>query len=132
VAALRGAAPERAPELSTELQTALYVDRLTLSDPATCRTVAEAAGLDAEAVVAAFEAPEARTEAEGDFRRAAELGVTGFPTLLAVDGERVTVLARGHATADDVDRRLAALGGATRTPRLTTPIPHHPNPEEHP
>ncbi|MDX2933990.1 DsbA family protein [Streptomyces ipomoeae] len=116
MAALRRAAPDRAAELAAAFQDAFYIDGQSLSDPATCRTAAEAAGLDAEAVVAAFEAPEARTEAEGDFRRAAELGVTGFPTLLAVDGERVTVLARGHATADDVDRRLAALGGATRTP----------------
>ena len=43
------------------------------------------------------------------FRYAAELGVTGFPTLLAVDGDRAIAVARGHATADDVDRRLASL-----------------------
>ena len=90
VAALRQAAPDRAVELATALQHAFYVDGRSLSDPATYRTVAEAAGLDADAVVAAFDAPEARAAAEADFRRAAALGVTGFPTLLAVDGERVT------------------------------------------
>jgi putative protein-disulfide isomerase len=47
--------------------------------------------------------------AAADFRRAAELGVTGFPTLLAVHGTTTAVLARGHATADQVDQRLAAL-----------------------
>ena len=47
-----------------------------------------------------------------DFRRAAELGVSGFPTLLAVDGDAVTALARGHATADEVGQRLAALATA--------------------
>ncbi|NEA98752.1 DsbA family protein [Streptomyces sp. SID13726] len=106
MAALRRAAPGRAAELATDLQSAFYVDGLSLSDPATYRKVAAAAGLDGEAVVAALEDPDA---AAGDFRRAAELGVTGFPTLLAVDGEHVTVLARGHATADEVDRRLASL-----------------------
>ncbi|GAB2764106.1 DsbA family protein [Streptomyces bullii] len=108
VAALRRVAPERAAELATDLQTVFYVDGQSLSDAATYRQLARAAGLDAEAVVAAFEAPETRAEAEADFRRAAELGVSGFPTLLAVDGERVTTLACGHATADEVDRRLAA------------------------
>jgi len=108
VAALRQAAPDRAADLAVALQRAFYVDGLSLSDPATYRKVAEAAGLDADAVVAAFEAPETQDAAEADFRRSAALGVTGFPTLLGIDGDLVTVLAHGHATADDVDRRLAS------------------------
>ncbi|WP_322747257.1 MULTISPECIES: DsbA family protein [unclassified Frankia] len=109
VAALRQAAPHRAVELATALQHAFYVDGLSLSDAATYRKVA---GVDGDAVAAAFEAPEAQAAAEADFRRTAELGVTGFPTLLAVDAGRVTTLAHGHATADDVDRRLAAFTAA--------------------
>ncbi|MCX4853415.1 DsbA family protein [Streptomyces canus] len=109
VAAVRQVAPDRATELATALQHAFYVDGLSLSEAATYRTVAQAAGLDADAVVAAFEAPEAQTAARADFRRAAQLGVTAFPTLLALDGEHVVPLARGHATADEVDRRLASL-----------------------
>jgi putative protein-disulfide isomerase len=113
VAALRRVAPDRAAELADALQRAFYVDGLSLSDPATYRKVAEEVGLDAEAVVAAFDAPDAHNAAADDFHRCAELGVTGFPTLLAVDGDRVTALAHGHATADEIDRRLAAL---TTTP----------------
>ncbi|MFL5999936.1 MAG: DsbA family protein [Streptomyces sp.] len=109
VAALRKVAPDRATELATALQHAFYVDGRSLSDAATYRDLAAAAGLDGDAVVAAFEAPEAQTAARADFRRAAELGVSGFPTLLAVTGERVVPLARGHATADEVDQRLARL-----------------------
>jgi len=109
VAALRQAAPDRAAELATTLQHAFYVDGLSLSHAATYRKVAEEAGVDADAVVGAFEAPEAQDAAAKDFHRSAELRVTGFPTLLAVDGDRVTVLAHGHATADEVDRRLANL-----------------------
>jgi putative protein-disulfide isomerase len=48
-------------------------------------------------------------DSEADFRRAARLGVEAFPTLLTDDGDRAVVLARGHATADAVDQRLAAL-----------------------
>jgi putative protein-disulfide isomerase len=110
VAALRQIAPDRAVELATALQHAFYADGLSLSDPATYRRIAEAAGLDGDAVAAAFESPKAREAAEADFHRAAELGVTAFPTLLAVDGSRAVTLARGHATADEVDRRLASLG----------------------
>ncbi|WP_406129903.1 DsbA family protein [Streptomyces canus] len=109
VAAVRQVAPHRAAELATALQHAFYVDGLSLSEAATYRTVAQTAGLDADAVVAAFEAPEAQTAAHADFRRAAQHGVSGFPTLLAVDGEHVVPLALGHATADEVDRRLVNL-----------------------
>ncbi|MET8974767.1 DsbA family protein [Streptomyces sp. NPDC004539] len=110
LAALRAVAPDRVVESATALQDAFYIDGLSLSDPATYRKLAEALGLDADAVVAAFEAPRARADAAADFRRSEELGVSGFPTLLAVDGERVVPLARGRATADEVDARLGALG----------------------
>ncbi|GGY24850.1 DsbA family protein [Streptomyces djakartensis] len=112
VAALRQAAPARATELAAAAQRAFYLDGLSLSDTATYRKIAEQNGLDADAVTAAFEAPAARAAAEADFARAAELGVEGFPTLLAVDGDRVTALARGHATTDEVERRLAAFAAA--------------------
>ncbi|MER7482561.1 DsbA family protein [Streptomyces sp. NPDC126510] len=109
VAALRQVAPTREVELATALQRAFYVDGRSLSDPATYRKVAEQAGLDADAVIGAFEAPRAQEAAEADFRRAAALGVTGFPTLLAVDGDRVTPLAYGNATATEVEQRLSSL-----------------------
>ncbi|MEU2421080.1 DsbA family protein [Streptomyces sp. NPDC007851] len=109
VAALRQAGPDRAAHLATAVQDAFYVDGLSLSDPATYRKVAEEAGLDADAVVAAYHSPETRTAAEADFGRAAGAGVRGFPTLLAVDGDRVVPVAQGRATADEIDRRLAAV-----------------------
>ncbi|WP_406011566.1 DsbA family protein [Streptomyces sp. NBC_00637] len=112
IAALRQAAPDRAAELAIALQRAFYVDGRSLSDAATYRKIAETARLDADAVVAAFESPDAPYTAAGDFHRAAELGVTGFPTLLVVDADSATPLAYGHATADEIDQRLAAL----RTP----------------
>ena len=60
VAALRQAAPERAVELAVAAQRAFFIDGHSLSAPATYRKIAEAAGLDADAVVAAFQAPEAQ------------------------------------------------------------------------
>ncbi|MGP4050946.1 DsbA family protein [Streptomyces sp. 2A115] len=109
VAALRQVAPGRIVELAAALQHAFYVDGLSLSDPATYRAVAEAAGLDPDAVVGAFGAPGSAAAAKEDFARAAGLGVDSFPTLLAVQGERTTALAVGHATADHIDRRLGAF-----------------------
>ncbi|MDA2806882.1 DsbA family protein [Nocardiopsis suaedae] len=109
VAALRRIAPDRAVELAAALQHAFYVDGLSLSDPATYRTVAEANGLDPDTVADAFSAPESAAEAEADFSRSAALGVDAYPTLLALDGGRATRLAVGHAGADEIDRRLATF-----------------------
>lgn len=100
--ALRQTAPDRAVELAAAIQQAFYVDGLSLSDPATYRWVAEVVGLDPDAVLGRFAAPGSAAAAKGDFARAARLGVDSFPTLLAV----------GHATVDQVDRRLDALTAA--------------------
>jgi putative protein-disulfide isomerase len=103
--ALRQAAPERAAELAVAMQKAFFHDGLSLSDAKTYRTIADAFGLDSDAVVGAFKtsAPDA------DFARAARLGVSSFPTLIAMRGNDAFVLARGHATAEQIEQRLAAL-----------------------
>lgn len=108
-AALRAAAPNRAVELAVALQRAFYLDGHSLSDPATYWLVAQAAGLDADSVVAAFHSPATQAAAAADFDHVTQLGVNSFPTLLAIDDNTTIVLARGHATADQVDQRLAAL-----------------------
>ncbi|WP_308285923.1 hypothetical protein [Streptomyces coriariae] len=107
-AALRQSAPSRAVELAQALQHAFCVDGHGLSAAATYRQVAEAAGLDADVVAAAFRAPQAQEAAAAYFRRTAGPGVTAFPTPLAVDGSRTVTPARGNATTDEVDHRLAA------------------------
>ena len=109
VAALRQAAPDRIVELATALQHAFYVDGLSLSEPATYRAVAEAAGLDPDAVVDAFDGPGAAAAARADFAQAAGFDVHSFPTLLAVDGDHVTALAVGHATVDEIEAHLHAV-----------------------
>ncbi|MET9698924.1 DsbA family protein [Streptomyces sp. NPDC006529] len=112
-AALRQAAPDRIVELAAALQHAFYADGLSLSDPDTYRALAGAHGLDADALATAFASPEAAAAAQGDFTRTAELGVRGFPTLLAVEGERVVPLATGHATVEEIEQRLTALSTAS-------------------
>lgn len=107
VAALREAAPDRIVELAAAVQHAFYVEGLSLSEPATYHAVAQAAGLDPDAAVDAFDA--AAEAAQADFAQAAEFAVHSFPTLLAVEGDRVTALAVGHATVDEIEARLGAI-----------------------
>ena len=114
MAALRAAAPHRAVELAVALQRAFFVHGHSLSLPGTYRTIAEARGLDAAEVVDTFRSPASQIAAEADFRRAAGLAVEAYPTLLAVDGGRVVHLARGHATADEIEQRLATVAATPR------------------
>jgi putative protein-disulfide isomerase len=113
LAALRQFAPERSVELASALQHAFYLDGRSLSDPATYRIVAEAAGLDPDAVAAAFAAPEAAAAAQRDFARSAALGVESYPTLLAVDGNHHAVLAVGRADVEQIEQRLSVLAPAS-------------------
>ena len=113
IAALRQAAPGRIMELAASLQHAFYVEGMTLSDPATYRAVADAAGLDADSVVDSFAASRSADSAREDFARAADLDVHSYPTLLAIDGDHQTALAIGHASVDEIDRHLHAFAGAS-------------------
>ena len=107
VAALRElASPAAAPRIAHALQRAFYLDGRSLSDPETYASVAEQEGLDPAAAVKAYLSIGSAALAQDDFDMAASLGVTGFPTLLAVNGDRTIVLATGAASADNVDRRL--------------------------
>jgi len=115
MAALRAAAPHRAVELAVALQRAFFVHGHSLSLPGTYRMIAEARGLDAEAVLDTFTSPASQIAAEADFRRAAGLAVEAYPTLLAVDAGRAVHLARGHATADEIEQRLSGVATSPRS-----------------
>ncbi|MFG6192746.1 DsbA family protein [Nonomuraea sp. JJY05] len=117
MAALRQTAPGRAAELAAALQNAFYIDGHSLSEPDTYRRVAEAAGLDADAVAADVEAPATRAAAEADFRRAAQLGVDAYPTLLAA--RRAGQDRHRAPGCRPLDRRSPARGGrpVRRRPR---------------
>ncbi len=106
LAALRQAAPERAAELAIAVQKAFFHDGLSLSAAKTYRKIADDFGLDSDAVVGAFKT----AEPDADFARAARLGVSSYPTLIAVRGNDAFVLARGHASAEQIEERLATLG----------------------
>jgi putative protein-disulfide isomerase len=103
--ALRQFAPDRAAELAIAMQKAYFHDGLSLNDAKTYRTIAHAFGLDSDAVVGAFK----NAVSDADFQRAAKLGVSSFPTLIAVRGNDAFVLARGHASVEQIEQRLVSL-----------------------
>ncbi|MFV2116958.1 DsbA family protein [Streptomyces sp. Act-28] len=84
--ALRRQRPEAALELAGAMQRAWYIDGRSLSDPEVYRDIAEAHGIDPDAVSGALTDPAVRAEAEGDMRELRQLGVDHYPTLLLHTG----------------------------------------------
>jgi putative protein-disulfide isomerase len=103
--ALRQFAPERAAALAIAMQQAFFHDGLSLSNAKTYRIIADAFGLDSDAVVSAFKNAEPGT----DFNRATQYGVSSFPSLIALKGNKAFTLARGLAGADEIEKRLNEL-----------------------
>lgn len=66
-------------------------------------------GIDAEEFDRAFDTSELAREVEQEWRTAAELGVTGYPTLLALSGRRPHVLTVGWRPASGLVERLETL-----------------------
>ena len=69
--------------------------------------------LDADGVATAFAATRSADSAREDFARAADLDVHSYPTLLAIDGDRQTTIAVGHASVGEIDRHLHAFALAS-------------------
>lgn len=109
LAALRELAPERAVHWAHELQAAFYERGQSLSDPATIAQIATAGGLDANEVVRRLQDGSARAQGQADFDLARQLGVSTYPTLLFVDGDKAHSLPATGTALDVLNKRLDAL-----------------------
>lgn len=110
--ALKAVAPQRRQvELAGALQRAFYEDGLSLSSPQTYRVIAEREGLDADALVAAFEDPATATAAAAERQRARALGVDSYPTLLARTDRGLVKIGSPVAGAEHLRQAVEALRG---------------------
>jgi putative protein-disulfide isomerase len=106
VVAMRSIDATSAIPFHTRLQRAFYAEGVDITDSGEYPRLVEAFGLDGGAFVELLLSEEMRRQAWEDFAEARSLGVGGFPTLLARDGEQWTVVTRGFAPAE---RLLPAL-----------------------
>lgn len=111
LAALRAQDEPRGIALFHKMQQAFYEDGRSLSDPETYAGIASDMGLDPDRTQQLLESGEAARLAQGDFARARQLGVSTYPTLLVVDGDRVQRLPATGTALDVLNRELdAAIG----------------------
>ncbi|HEU0060953.1 MAG TPA: DsbA family protein [Hyphomicrobiaceae bacterium] len=103
VVTVRRLQPNFALAFMARLQQAFYAENRDMTSATEICCVAEEAGLSRQAFAEAFVAPAMRNETFGDFLAAQELGIRGFPTLIAGS------LAKGYALVTNGYRPLEDL-----------------------
>ena len=87
-------------QFHSRLQRAFYAEAIDITDAATYPELTAGFDVDADRFTELFASDDMKTRAWSDFAESRSLGVAGFPTLLARDGEEWAVLTRGFAPAD--------------------------------
>lgn len=109
LAVLRNHAPEKAIHWAHELQHAFYIRGLNLSDHTTITDIATADGLDKNAILLDLKNGTGQKQALADFAMSRALGVSSFPTLLFVDGDKVHQLPATGSTLQTLNNKLDNL-----------------------
>ena len=97
------------------LHRSFYTQNLDVTQTETLSEVAAEIGLDPVAFSAAFESQDIREETLRDFQFSRSLGVSGFPTLVASEGEARAAVTVGYQPLDKIMPVLDAwVAGRTR------------------
>ena len=95
IAVVRGRYPALGVPFLGRLQERFYALGQDITDPSILREAAGEFGIEAETFVAAFESPATAAEIAAEWQQTAALGVTGYPTLLALQPGRPQVVTIG-------------------------------------
>lgn len=96
---VRQLAPERVWALLQAIQQAFYLEGRDVSRPALLVELAEQVGVPRQAFAAAFDSVELQAATRADFTRVQNLGIAGFPTLLAERDGQLALLTNGYQPA---------------------------------
>jgi putative protein-disulfide isomerase len=111
VAVARARDPALALPFLAAVQRAFYALNRDVTAEAELTAIAASLDLDPAAFAAALADPEIRRAVAQEFAQTAELGVTGYPTLLALRPGRPQVLTIGWRPLAEVDAALRPLLG---------------------
>lgn len=96
VVAARSVEPAKTMELFRRIQTAFYADGADVTTAEVLVDLAREAGLDADAFETTLLSEANKAQTYGDFQAARRIGITGFPALLAVHGDRAWAVTLGY------------------------------------
>ncbi|MBV2131476.1 DsbA family protein [Pseudomonas sp. MAP12] len=93
---LRSLAADKVWPLVQAIQQAFYVEGRDVTRPALLVELAEQLGVPRQAFAAAFDSAAQRAATQADFAWAQNLGIAGFPTLLAERNGQLALLTNGY------------------------------------
>lgn len=125
VVAARRLQPNMALPMLARVARAFYAEARDMTVADEISEVAEEAGFDRAAFVAAFMSPEVQNETFRDFLTAQELGIRGFPTLIAgSEAKGYALLTNGYRPLEDLAGPLQRwLAAGTPVTKADAPEP---------
>lgn len=93
-------------EFFKKTQEAFYFQNKDLRSVESYYPILEELGLDKELFTKRFNSDEYKELVKQDFKRAVDLGINGFPSLLLQTKGKLIVLARGYTSADQVNETI--------------------------
>jgi putative protein-disulfide isomerase len=109
---VRGIKPEVTLNYLELLQRSFYANNRDITNFSVLNSLAVSLGIDSENFTTIFQSKEARAATFDDFQVALNLGVTGFPTIVAVD----------KSSVEDADNQFAYLNVGYRSFEALEPI----------
>ena len=94
--------PARVWPLLRAIQQAFYVEGRDVSRATLLVELAESVGVPRQAFAAAFDSAELQAATQTDFQRVQNLGIAGFPTLLAERNGQLALLSNGYQPLDSL------------------------------
>jgi putative protein-disulfide isomerase len=102
VVAARSLDPDIAWQLVKEIQQAFYLEGRDVTQPSVLTELAEKAGLPKIEFAEAFDSAEQLAATASDFSWVQDLGIAGFPTLLAERKGQLALLTNGYQSLDEL------------------------------
>ncbi len=106
IVAARSLAPDVAWRLVKEIQQAFYLNGRDVTHGSVLAELAEKAGLPRIEFAEAFDSAEQHTATASDFSWVQDLGIAGFPTLLAEHNGQLALLTNGYQPLDVLEPLL--------------------------
>lgn len=97
----------RALPFLAHLHCAFYVDNRNTANENELADIAGEFGFERDEFLALLTSPDMREETQGDFWFAQSSGITGFPTLLAVEDKQAILVTAGYLPWDALEAPLA-------------------------
>ena len=106
MAVFRESFPGRTIEFAAALQEAIYKDGMAPAIIENYGMPAAEFGLDGLDFVRRMQTPDAKRAARAEFAFTAEMGITGFPAVVLIQGKKGYLLAKGYTPAEQLMQRF--------------------------